>query len=77
MYPVNTRLDICLAVNTMSQYMVEPKQVHWIATKHVLQYFKGIVHFGLRYVGEGELVLHGFIDSNSGRHALIGQVVLV
>jgi hypothetical protein len=36
----------------------------------VLQYLKGTVHFGLRYVGDGELVLHGFTN-------LIGQVVLV
>jgi hypothetical protein len=59
MYLVNTRPDICFAVNTLSQYMVEPRQVHWVAAKHVLQYLKGTMHFGLRYVGDGELVLHG------------------
>jgi hypothetical protein len=33
MYLVNTRPDICFAVNTLSQYMVEPRHVHWIASK--------------------------------------------
>jgi hypothetical protein len=27
----------------------------------VLRYLKGIAHYGLRYVGEGELVLHGIV----------------
>eukprot|EP00253_Pinus_taeda_P024674 PITA_24674 len=29
MYLVNTRPDICFAVNTMSQFMCEPRKVHW------------------------------------------------
>eukprot|EP00253_Pinus_taeda_P005361 PITA_05361 len=33
---VNTRPDICYAVNTLTQFMVEPKRAHWVATKHVL-----------------------------------------
>jgi hypothetical protein len=37
MYLVNTRPDICFAVNTLSQHMVEPRQVHWMATKHILR----------------------------------------
>jgi hypothetical protein len=64
MYLVNTRPDICFAVNTLSQYMVQPRQVHWVAAKHVLWYLKGTVHFGLRYVGDGEVVLQGFSDSD-------------
>lgn len=38
MYLVNTRPDICFAVNTMSQFMCEPKKVHWVAAKHILRY---------------------------------------
>jgi hypothetical protein len=30
MYLVNTRSDICFAVNALSQYMVEPRHVHWM-----------------------------------------------
>eukprot|EP00253_Pinus_taeda_P029726 PITA_29726 len=36
MYLVNTRPDICYAVNTLSQFMAEPKRAHWVTTKHVL-----------------------------------------
>eukprot|EP00253_Pinus_taeda_P004175 PITA_04175 len=37
MYLVNTRPNICYAVNTLSQFMVEPKRAHWAASKHVLR----------------------------------------
>eukprot|EP00253_Pinus_taeda_P001791 PITA_01791 len=37
MYVVNTRPDICFAVNTMSQFMCEPRKVHWVAAKHILR----------------------------------------
>jgi hypothetical protein len=32
MYMINTRSDICFVVNTLNQYMVEPRHVHWIET---------------------------------------------
>lgn len=38
MYLVNTRPDICFAVNTLSQFMVEPRRVHWVVAKHILRY---------------------------------------
>jgi hypothetical protein len=41
MYMVNTELDICFAVNTLSQFMVEPRLQHWVTTKHVLRYLWG------------------------------------
>eukprot|EP00253_Pinus_taeda_P004349 PITA_04349 len=37
MYLFNTRPDICYAVNTLSQFMVEPKRAYWAAAKHVLR----------------------------------------
>eukprot|EP00253_Pinus_taeda_P032389 PITA_32389 len=37
MYLVNTKPDICYAVNTLSQFIVEPKRAHWVAAKHVLK----------------------------------------
>ena len=49
MYLTNTRPDICFAVNTLSQYMVDPRQVHLVAAKHVLRYLKGTIDYGLRY----------------------------
>ena len=49
LYLVNTMPYICCAVNALSQHMVEPRQVHWVAAKHVLRYLCGIVGYGLRY----------------------------
>jgi hypothetical protein len=64
MYQVNTRSDICFAVNKLSQYMVEPRHVHLVATKHVLRYLHGPVGYGLRYVLDDEVKLQVYIDSD-------------
>jgi hypothetical protein len=77
MYLVNTKPDICFAVNTLSQFMVEPRQIHWKAAKHVLKYLKGTVHYGMRYVGDGEFLLHGFVDSDWAGDASTRKSTLV
>ena len=64
MYLTNTRLDICFAVNTLNQYMVEPRHVHLIVAKHVLRYLKGTIDYGLRYVADYEFELVGYTDSD-------------
>ena len=64
MYLTNTRLDICFAVNTLSQYMVNPKHIHLIGSKHVMRYLKGTLDYGIRYASNGEIILHGFTDSD-------------
>jgi hypothetical protein len=51
MYLVNTRTNICFAVSTLSQIMVELRQVHWVAEKHVLRYLRGTIEYGLMYLG--------------------------
>jgi hypothetical protein len=37
MYLTNTRPDICFVVNTLSQFLVEPKHVHLVVAKHVMR----------------------------------------
>jgi hypothetical protein len=64
MYLANIRPNICFVLNTLSQFMVESKQVHWVATKHVLMYVCGIVGFGLKYVRGGGVRLHGYSDTD-------------
>nr|KUM49281.1 hypothetical protein ABT39_MTgene3830 [Picea glauca] len=64
MYLVNTRPDICFAVSTLSQFMVEPRHLHWVAAKHILRYLRGTVGYGLRYISGGEVGLHGYTDSD-------------
>eukprot|EP00253_Pinus_taeda_P020991 PITA_20991 len=61
MYLVNTRPDICFAVNTMSQFMCEPRKVHWVAAKHILRYLQGTVDYGLDY-RKGDGVRLGTVD---------------
>jgi hypothetical protein len=51
MYLVNTRTNICFVVNTLSQFMVDPGHVHWVATKHVIRYLRDTMEYGLRYIG--------------------------
>jgi hypothetical protein len=50
MYLTNTRSAIYFAVTTLSQYMVESRHVHLIATKHVMRYLKGTIDYGIKYV---------------------------
>ena len=40
-------LDICFVVNTLIQYLAQPRRVHLIATKHVMRYLKRTIDFGL------------------------------
>jgi hypothetical protein len=64
MYLVNTRPYICFAINTLSQFQVEPRQEYWIAAKHVLRYIRGTINYGLRYTASSDIKLHGFTDSD-------------
>ena len=60
MYLVNTRPDICFAVNSLSQFMVEPRRVHWVAAKHVLRYLQGTLDYGLDYRQGDRVILAGY-----------------
>ena len=60
MYLVNTRPDICYAVNKLSQFMVEPRRAHWVVAKHILKYLRGTVEYGLKYTKGNEIQLSGF-----------------
>jgi hypothetical protein len=61
-YLVNIGLDINVAVNSLSQFMVDPRRVHWIAAKHVLYYLRGTMEYGLLYERSGGVTLASFID---------------
>ena len=43
LYLVHTRPNICFAVSALSQFMTDPRHVHWIAAKHVLKYLRGTI----------------------------------
>ena len=61
-YLTNTRLDICFSMNTLSQYLVQPRQVHLVAAKHVMRCLKGTIEFGLYYDNSHEYRLYGYTD---------------
>jgi hypothetical protein len=44
------------------QLQVEPRHEHWIATKHILRYLRGMLNFGLRYASNNDVHLHGFTN---------------
>ena len=64
MYLVNTRQDICFAINTLSQFMVEPIRVHWATMRHILRYVCGTIEYGLRYTRGDDVILCGFTDAD-------------
>ena len=65
MYLTNAWLDICFAVNTLSESLVEPRHVHLVAAKQVIRYLKGTIDYGLSYTRDHDFRLYGYTDSNS------------
>jgi hypothetical protein len=77
MYLTNTRPDICFSMNTLSQYLVEPKCVHLVAAKHVMRYLKGMLDYGLCYTGDHDFRVYSYTDldwvgSASDRKSTLG-----
>ena len=59
MYLVNTHLDICSAVNALSQFMCGPKKIHLMEAKHILRYLHKTIGFHLKY-DSVEIQLQGY-----------------
>jgi hypothetical protein len=64
MYLTNTRPDICFSVNTLSQFLVEPRHVHLVAAIHVMRYLKGMIDYGLSYDGDHDFTLSEYTDAD-------------
>ena len=60
---LNSCPDICFAVNTLSQQMVEPHHFHWVGAKNLLRYLRGTIKHALRYIAESVTLL-GYTDSD-------------
>jgi hypothetical protein len=41
---------------------VEPRRVHLVVANHVMRYLKGTLDYGLRYTGDHDFKLCGYID---------------
>ena len=64
MYLLNMRPYICFVINTLIQYMVDPRHVNLVAAKHVMRYLNGSLNCGIIYAVDGEIRLHGYSDSD-------------
>jgi hypothetical protein len=62
MYLTNTTPDICFVVNTLSQFLVEPRRVHLVVAKHVTRYLKGTLDCGLSYNADHDFRLSAYTD---------------
>ena len=63
MYLVNTIPDIFYVVNALSQFMYEPKEIHLVAVKHIMNYLQSTLNLRLKHE-KVDLDLHGFTDSD-------------
>ena len=64
MYLMNTGPDICFFLNTLSQFLTDPRHVHLITVKNILRYLKGTVNYGLKYEVSQKINLEGYADSD-------------
>lgn len=58
-----TQPDISFPVNQLSQFLVEPRQVHLVAAKHVLRYIQATMDYGLVFGVKGRQGLVTYTDS--------------
>eukprot|EP00253_Pinus_taeda_P011405 PITA_11405 len=63
-YLTTTRLDLTYYVSVLSQFMARPLEIHWRATKGVLQDLKGTINYGLKYMDSFDVELTGYSHSD-------------
>ncbi|XP_020249277.1 uncharacterized protein LOC109826668 [Asparagus officinalis] len=64
MYITATRPDFMFAVSLISRYMAKPTELHLMAAKRILRYFKGTIGLGVFYKKRGREGLIAYVDSN-------------
>lgn len=63
-YLSHTRPDIAYAMNVVSQFMHNPKEVHLQAVYRILQYFKGSLGMGILFRNGTDLFLEVYTDAD-------------
>ena len=63
-YLTVTRPDIAYVIGLMSQFMHEPRVVHWTGALRVLVYIKGVPEKSLLFEKHGHLNIEAFSDSS-------------
>ena len=64
LYLTHSRPDIYYVMNAMPRYMQQPHDLHWKATKRILQYIQGTRTYDIHYAANSELELFGYTDSD-------------
>ena len=60
---VCTRPDLCYVVTKLSQHLSKPTSSDWVILKHVFQYIKGTIDYGLTF-RKSDLNLFAFCDAD-------------
>ena len=63
LYLNHTRPNISFAVNSLSQYMSDPRQLHQIVADRIMTYLRGTIENGLLFPRGGEPIITIYIDS--------------
>ncbi|KAL5549762.1 hypothetical protein UlMin_004993 [Ulmus minor] len=66
LYLTITRPEISFSVNTLSQFMQEPRKPHLEAVHRILHYLKGSPGQGLLFPSNNDLGLIGYCDADWG-----------
>ena len=64
LYLNHTRPDIAFVVNSLSQFMNDPRESHQKATDKILSYLKGTIGLGLLFKRGNEPNIYLYTDSN-------------
>ncbi|KAF5480179.1 hypothetical protein F2P56_000945 [Juglans regia] len=61
-YLTITRPDLAHSVNSVSQFLHAPTDVHFQAVKRIIHYVKGTLHFGLKFTSSSSMSLVAYSD---------------
>ncbi|KAJ3622463.1 hypothetical protein MTP99_002971 [Tenebrio molitor] len=61
---LGTRPDITYAVNKASQFLENPRKIHWKAAKRIVKYLKGTINHGLYFPVKQEGHVYAFSDAD-------------
>jgi len=78
----HTRPDISFAVQTLSQFLQNPRTPHLHALLHTLAYVQGTINHGILLKGDDHLNLQGYSDSDWAacphtRRSVTGYIILL
>lgn len=63
-YLTHTRPDIAYTVNTLSQFLKSPTDIHWQAVKRALRYIHGTRHYGIYFQQGSQSNISAYSDAN-------------